>query len=160
MKITKINHCRLCNSENLVSVFDFGVQALSTRFPGPGEPDAELVPLNLVQCKNCKLTQLTHNYDLDDLYRRGYGYRSGINETMRDHLAGIVKQLESYVKLDPEDTVLDIASNDGTLLRSYQTKRLNLVGIDPTIEQYKEYYPEGAFLSPDFFQGNIHFNQS
>lgn len=151
MKITKINHCRLCNSENLVSVFDFGVQALSTRFPGPGEPDAELVPLNLVQCKNCKLTQLTHNYDLDDLYRRGYGYRSGINETMRDHLAGIVKQLESYVKLDPEDTVLDIASNDGTLLRSYQTKRLNLVGIDPTIEQYKEYYPEGAFLSPDFF---------
>lgn len=155
MEITKIECCRLCGSEELEPVFDFGVQALSTRFPGPDDPDAELVPLTLTQCRECNLTQLTHDYDLDDLYRRGYGYRSGVNQTMRDHLGGIVRQLEAHVALEPGDTVLDIASNDGTLLQSYSTNGLNLIGIDPTIAQYREYYPDGAFLSPEFFSKDI-----
>ncbi|HAA93984.1 MAG TPA: NarL family transcriptional regulator, partial [Rhodospirillaceae bacterium] len=88
-------------------------------------------------------------------YRRGYGYRSGVNQTMRDHLGGIVQQLESHVALKSGDTVLDIASNDGTLLRSYTTEGLNLVGIDPTIAQYREHYPDGAHLSPEFFSKEI-----
>ncbi|MEE2932963.1 MAG: class I SAM-dependent methyltransferase [Pseudomonadota bacterium] len=155
MKITKITCCRLCGSKRLETVFDFGIQALSTRFPGPDEPDAELVPLTLAQCQSCKLTQLTHDYDPDDLYRRGYGYRSGVNQTMRDHLAGIAQQLESHVKIRPNDTVLDIASNDGTLLRSYTEKKLNLVGIDPTITQYRSYYPNGSYLSSDFFSQRV-----
>lgn len=155
MEITAIESCRLCGSTELEPVFDFGVQALSTRFPGPDDPDAELVPLTLTQCQDCSLTQLTHDYDLDDLYRRGYGYRSGVNQTMRDHLGGIVNQLENYAALKPGDTVLDIASNDGTLLQSYNVSGVNLVGIDPTIPQYREYYPEGAFLSPEFFSKEI-----
>jgi NDP-4-keto-2,6-dideoxyhexose 3-C-methyltransferase len=155
MEITAIESCRLCGSTELEPVFDFGVQALSTRFPGPNDPDAELVPLTLTQCQDCSLTQLTHDYDLDDLYRRGYGYRSGVNQTMRNHLGGIVKQLENHATLKPGDTVLDIASNDGTLLQSYSADDINLVGIDPTIAQYREYYPEGAFLSPEFFSKEI-----
>ena len=155
MEITAIRSCRLCGSIELVPVFDFGVQALSTRFPGPNDPDAELVPLTLTQCQDCGLTQLTHDYDLDDLYRRGYGYRSGVNQTMREHLGGIVNRLENHVSLKPGDTVLDIASNDGTLLQSYNASDINLVGIDPTIEQYRDYYPDGAFLSPEFFSKEI-----
>ena len=155
MEITAIISCRLCGSIELVPVFDFGVQALSTRFPGPNDPDAELVPLTLIQCQDCGLTQLTHDYDLDDLYRRGYGYRSGVNKTMREHLGGIVNRLENHVSLKPGDTVLDIASNDGTLLQSYNASDINLVGIDPTIEQYRDYYPDGAFLSPEFFSKEI-----
>ena len=155
MEITAIQSCRLCGSIELVPVFDFGVQALSTRFPGPNDPDAELVPLTLTQCQDCGLTQLTHDYDLDDLYRRGYGYRSGVNQTMREHLGGITKQLKSHVTLKPGNTVLDIASNDGTLLQSYSASGINLVGIDPTIEQYRDYYPGGAFLSPEFFSKEV-----
>ena len=155
MKIYKIDNCRLCESPNLNTIFDFGVQALSTRFPGPGDPDAELVPLTLTQCQNCKLVQLTHDYDLDDLYRRGYGYRSGVNQTMRDHLGGIVGQLEDTARPKAGDTVLDIASNDGTLLSAYRTEGLNLVGIDPTISQYREYYPPGAFVAPEFFSLDV-----
>ena len=88
MKITQINFCRLCNSNELLPIFDFGSQALSTRFPASNESDAEILPLNLVQCQNvnCNLVQLTHDYDFNDLYRKGYGYRSGINKTMRSHL--------------------------------------------------------------------------
>ena len=158
MKIKKINSCRLCKCKELVPIFDFGLQALSTRFPDANEPDAEVLPLNLVQCQNtqCNLVQLTHDYDFNDLYRRGYGYRSGINQTMKNHLKGIVQQLVSEIKLTDNDTVLDIASNDGTLLKSYENPNINLIGIDPTIEQYKEYYPkENIYLSSDFFSKEI-----
>ena len=158
MKITKINSCRLCDCKELVRIFDFGLQALSTRFPSSNEPDAEILPLNLVQCQNkkCNLVQLTHNYDFNDLYRKGYGYRSGINKTMRSHLNEIVQQLVSEVELKDNDTVLDIASNDGTLLKSYNNPNINLIGIDPTITQYKEYYPvERTYLSSGFFSKEI-----
>ena len=154
MKIIKVNSCRLCKCKELVPIFDFGLQALSTRFPASKEPDAEVLPLNLVKCQNskCNLVQLTHDYDFNDLYRRGYGYRSGVNQTMRNHLKGIVQQLVSEVKLNENDTVLDIASNDGTLLKSYENANINLIGIDPTIEQYKDFYPqENTYLSSDFF---------
>ncbi len=158
MNIIKICSCRLCNCKELEPIFDFGLQALSTRFPDQNEPDAEIIPLSLVQCQNtkCNLVQLTHDYDFDDLYRKGYGYRSGINTTMRNHLNGIVKQLIEKVELKDNDTVLDIASNDGTLLNSYINPNINLVGIDPTIKQYQEFYPQkNVYLSPEFFSKEI-----
>jgi hypothetical protein len=155
MKIEEISSCRLCNSSALTTVFDFGLQALSTRFPGPGDPNAEKVPLELLLCGDCGLTQLAHNFDLDDLYRKGYGYRSGINETMREHLHGIAHQLEDRTGLRAGDTVLDIASNDGTLLRGFDTNGLQLVGIDPNIVQYREFYPKNTILSPEFFTAEI-----
>ena len=158
MKTTKIISCRLCNCKELVPIFDFGLQALSTRFPSPNDPDAEILPLNLVQCKNkkCNLVQLTHDYDFNDLYRKGYGYRSGINKTMRGHLNEIVQQLVSEVELKDNDTILDIASNDGTLLKKYDNPNINLIGIDPTIEQYKNYYPkERVYLSSEFFTKEV-----
>ncbi len=158
MNIKKISSCRLCKCQELVPIFDFGLQALSTRFPDQNEPDAEILPLNLVQCSNakCNLVQLSHDYDFDDLYRRGYGYRSGINKTMCNHLSKIVRQLENQVELKDNDTVLDIASNDGTLLQSYCHRNINLVGIDPTITQYKEYYTsKNINLSSEFFSKEI-----
>ncbi len=158
MRTRKISCCRLCKSKDLKLIFDFGLQALSTRFPASNEPDAEILPLILLQCQNpkCNLVQLTHDYDFDDLYRRGYGYRSGINKTMQTHLSEIVRQLVTKVQLKDNDTVLDIASNDGTLLKSYNNPNINLIGIDPTISQYNEYYPAGkTFLSPEFFSKEI-----
>ena len=159
MKITKITSCRLCNCKDLIPVFDFGLQALSTRFPAKNEADAEIIPLNLVQCRNpkCNLTQLTHDYDFNDLYRRGYGYRSGINRTMCEHLSKIARQIQQIVEIKEGETVLDIASNDGTLLKSYKSNfKINLIGIDPTISQYRSYYPiENTYLSTAFFSKHI-----
>ena len=163
MKITKISACRLCKCKKLLPVFDFGLQALSTRFPNENEPDAEILPLNLVQCQNtkCNLVQLTHDYDFDDLYRKGYGYRSGINKTMRCHLNEIVQELLSEIELKDNDTVLDIASNDGTLLKSYNNPNINLIGIDPTITQYREHYPsDRTYLSSEFFTKEVFYSIS
>jgi len=150
-----IKKCRLCGCKDLVEVFDFGMQALSTRFPGPKDPDAESVPLKLVQCvkEECRLTQLKHDYDCDDLYRKGYGYRSGVNDTMKNHLKQIVDQASALANVNKGDVVLDIASNDGTLLNCYSDSLIR-VGIDPTIRQYKDYYSRDITTSDSFFSRN------
>ena len=163
MNISEVTSCRLCKCKELIPIFDFGLQGLSTRFPAHDEPDAEILPLTLVKCQNaqCDLVQLTHNYDFNDLYRKGYGYRTGINKTMRAHIKNIVEQLQSEVELEDNDTVLDIASNDGTLLKSYSNQNINLIGIDPTINQYKEHYPsKKIYLSSEFFSKEIFYSVS
>jgi hypothetical protein len=91
-------------------------------------------PLELVLCDarrgGCGLLQLWHTVEAGFLYRN-YWYRSGVNPSMRLALADITANVERLVRLAPGDIILDIGSNDGTLLRSYTTQGLRLVGFEP-----------------------------
>ena len=71
--------------------------------------------LNLLMCKACTLVQLDRNYNKNYLYGKDYGYRTGINSTMTNHMKKTVKKCSTLAKLKNGDHVLDIASNDGTL---------------------------------------------
>lgn len=151
MLASELELCRLCGDSNLPVIFDLGLQALAGRFPAANEPDVPKAPLRLMKCRACGLVQLGHNIDPDELYRSNYGYRSGINMTMRNHLAGISGRAAALTNLGAGDTVLDIGSNDGTLLKSYEVAGISRVGIDPTIAQYQDYYPEDVLTVADFF---------
>ena len=85
------------------------------------------------------------------MYGANYGYRSGLNRSMVDHLHRKARGLESLAGLKSGDVVLDIGSNDGTLLSAYRASDLRLIGIDPTAEKFREHYPKGAIVSPTFF---------
>jgi hypothetical protein len=136
---------------------------LSSRFPAKDEPDPIQVPLILVKCNDqnndcCGLLQLKHTTSSDELYLCHYGYRSGLNNTMIQHLGNLVDEIKSKVNLQPFDVVLDIGSNDCTLLKSYNIDNLQCVGIDPTGKQFKEYYPDDVILVPTFFDQTV-YNQ-
>ena len=107
-------------------------------------------PIVLVMCNKCKLVQLGHNFDLNYLYGPDYGYRTGINKTMTDHVNYTVKQITKIVNLNRYDCVLDIASNDGTLLNFYP-KNIVKVGIDPLVGKYKKYYKNINHKISNFF---------
>jgi len=79
----------------------------------------------------CGLVQLRHSTPPRILYH-SYFYQSGINQSMRDHLATISQTAEDTIKLQSGDIVLDIGCNDGTLLKSYRTQGLRKLGIDPS----------------------------
>jgi SAM-dependent methyltransferase len=79
----------------------------------------------------CGLVQMRHTVPPKVLYHKYY-YQSGINQSMRDNLAGISALAESSISLHSGDLVLDIGCNDGTLLSSYKTQGLRLLGIDPS----------------------------
>ena len=160
MKINKITKCRICKNPALTPILDLGVQALSGRFPSGNEPDPPKAPLQLVKCTKsvttCGLLQLNHTVSPDELYLHRYGYRSGINQTMRTHLKGIVETVQEIVDLKKGDVVCDIGSNDATLLRCYN-QNLRKIGIDPTGEQFREYYTEDIELVSDFFTASHFF---
>lgn len=157
MQISEIKKCRICGNDQFIPVIDLGNQALSGRFPKKDEPDPPYAPLVLIKCDNsknpdaCGLVQLKHSVPPLEMYTCGYGYRSGLNKTMSDHLAGITRKVQAMVSLKKNDIVLDIGSNDGTLLKSYSADDIRRIGMDPGGEQYRKYYPDTIRLVSDFF---------
>lgn len=154
MSARKIEACRICGDERLVTIIDLGDQVLSGHFPRPEDAEVASLPLALVKCDNCHLVQLEHSVDINLLYHENYGYRSGINQTMRDHLGGIAEVAKEIAKPTTDDVVVDIASNDGTLLGSYSEGGPQLVGIDPSIRQFGEYYRGDIVKIPEFFSAD------
>jgi hypothetical protein len=143
--------CRLCGSTELVTVLDLGDQALTGVFPRSPAEEVTAGPLELVWCRACTLLQLAHSYEPSEMYGDNYGYRSGLNRSMVTHLARKARGLEALVGLVPGDVVLDIGSNDGTLLGSYGTVPIHRIGIDPTAERFASFYPEDVEIVPTFF---------
>jgi hypothetical protein len=155
--MSTIEYCRICKSEKLVDILNLGCHGLASRFPAAGESDPQKVPLVLVKCENpdCCLVQLKHTVTNTELYEHAYGYRSGINATMTHHLKDMVTNIEKDSGLCEGDVVIDIGSNDATLLKSYSTKNIRKIGIDPTGLQFKEYYTDDIELIPTYFSSAI-----
>jgi hypothetical protein len=152
--------CRLCGSRDLLLVLDLGEHALTGVFP---ESTSELIttgPLRLVWCRTCSLLQLAHSYEPHEMYGENYGYRSGLNRSMVVHLERKARSLEALVGLSVNEAVLDIGSNDGTLLASYATNPLHRVGIDPTASRFEEFYPPDATVVADFFSAARYYEVS
>ena len=127
----KVDNCRICNSTALKDVFSLGMQPLTGVFIEPDQPDPLVAPLDMVICNECKLVQLAHTVNSDLMYE-SYWYRSGINQTMRDHLAGIVQDVKPRVNLQAGDLFIDIGCNDGTLLAALDIDGLVKIGVDPS----------------------------
>jgi C-methyltransferase C-terminal domain/Putative zinc binding domain/Methyltransferase domain len=149
--VPRVEACRLCGSTDLVTVLDLGEQALTGVFPASAEEYVPTAPLELVWCRSCTLLQLAHSFDPAELYGENYGYRSGLNASMVQHLAREARGLEAFVGLSSGDVVLDIGSNDGTLLGCYTTPGLRRIGIDPTVAKFAEFYPPDVVTAADFF---------
>lgn len=144
--MTTIENCRSCHSDRLKPILSLGDQYLSDFVEENGKP--EVFPLDLVLCENCTLLQLQESAPAVLLYPESYGYRSGINQTMRDHLSGIVKEAMGTVDLQPGDTVIDIGSNDGTLLKNYPNT-INRVGFD-LLAKFEPEYEGMTFMNRPF----------
>lgn len=149
--VTKIEKCRISGSPHLIPVLSLGHQALTGIFPATASADVTIGPLELVWCPESGLLQLAHSYNAEEMYGDNYGYRSGLNASMVCHLTDKVARLERMAELAPGDVVLDIGSNDATTLKAYRTPSLTRVGIDPTGEKFRRYYPDEVILFPDFF---------
>lgn len=146
-----LDKCRVSGSRNLVQVLDLGEQALTGVFPRSREESVTSGPLRLVWCPESGLLQLAHSYDSGEMYGKNYGYRSGLNRSMVNHLTQKIRELERVAGLAPGDTVIDIGSNDATSLKAYSTPSLQRVGIDPTGSKFRAFYEDDMILVPEFF---------
>jgi NDP-4-keto-2,6-dideoxyhexose 3-C-methyltransferase len=150
----KIEKCRVCGNEHLVTVLDLGNQYLSGIFPKTVDVEMYRGPLKLVKCNEttggCGHVQLEHTFDLPTMYGQEYGYRSGLNASMVKHLQGKYEKIVNFLDLKKRDLVIDIAGNDGTFL-GFFSPELKLVSIDPTAKKFSKYYKEHVDYIADFF---------
>jgi hypothetical protein len=158
-RYTEVKACRICGNRDLDSVFHLGEQHLTGIFPKSAQALGALTsgPLELVKCRtdgkgtHCGLLQLRHSFSPPEMYGANYGYRSSLNKSMVEHLHAKVARISSRVALQAGDYVLDIGSNDGTLLGAYRQPGLKRIGMDPTGEKFRRYYPQDVQLVVDFF---------
>lgn len=129
--------CRVCGSSSLKKVVDLGPQFLQGSFIKPGKemPSTRRIPCVLVRCNPeqdenaCGLLQMQNSVPPEILYA-AYWYRSGTNNTMRNHLKGIAESVLPVIN-KKDAVVLDIGCNDGTLL-SYYPESFKKYGCDPS----------------------------
>lgn len=149
--------CRICGHDQLTHLYDFGSQYISN-FVEPGHAyDGEPCPIELVYCPECTLVQNPHSAPQDLLYKGTYWYRSGVTDTMRAALADVVRYATSLVELNDGDVVLDIGSNDGTLLGCYPD-RLFRVGVEPAKNLASQAQEGVDLLLNDFWDEDIYQN--
>jgi hypothetical protein len=145
-----IKNCRSCSGNKFKKLFSLGNLSFTGKFAKNSTVNIPKAELALVMCDDCDLVQLNNNFNLKYLYGPDYGYRTGINKTMTEHMKSVVSSVKKIANLKKKDAVLDIASNDGTLLNFY-SKSLFRAGIDPTIKKFSHYYKEIDRKIPDFF---------
>jgi hypothetical protein len=161
----EVNSCRICGNSNLIKVLDLGLQYLTGVFPKDQDKALTKGPLALVKCMPkanenvCGLVQLQHSYDLDEMYGDTYGYRSGLNQSMVRHLQGKVKKIEGTIDLKDGDVVIDIGSNDATLLKAYSNSNIQLYGVDPSAEKFRHFYTDNISLITEFFPSQSLFEK-
>lgn len=138
--------CRACNFNELVEVLDLGPQCLSDFRADRSLPPK--FPLTLMLCTNCSLVQLSHTVPRENMYHEGYGYRSGVNEQIRNNLEMLVNLAVNNI--DEVKSWLDIACNDGTLL-SMIPKNIYRVGVDPVKKFKAESKQHADLIIDDYF---------
>ena len=138
---TQIKCCRSCGNENLKEIISLGDQHV-TNFVENSSEQKDKHPLDLVLCDptedgGCGLLQLNHNTPPELMWDEQYWYKSAISSKIRDDLKDIVKNAQELITLEKNDIVIDIGSNDGTLLENYSDD-IQIVGFEPSKNVAKE----------------------
>ena len=145
--------CRISKRDDLINVFDLGNHYMCGEFPSSPNENIDKGKLSLGWSPSSGLLQLSENRDITSMYGQNYGYRSGLNLSMVSHLQNKVNYLYELCTIENKKCVLDIGSNDGTLLSKYPSDILK-IGIDPTIAKYSHFYQKDIVKVPDFFNAD------
>ncbi|MBC7789965.1 MAG: class I SAM-dependent methyltransferase [Anaerolineae bacterium] len=124
--------CRACGSTKLRKFLELGPQPLANSFlRSEGEFGAEeRYPLDVYFCEGCSLVQLLDVIDPEALFR-DYIYLTGTSDTIAAHNAKYAQTVVELLGLTQEDLVVEIASNDGSLLSCFQDHGVRTLGIEP-----------------------------
>jgi SAM-dependent methyltransferase len=148
----EISCCRVCGSTNLDDVLDLGNQPWGNDFRRtPGYADK--YPLIGVFCNECTTFQIKHNVSKEIMYEE-HTYLSGANASMLSHFQSVADKACKNLTND-ENFVVDIGSNDGTLLQTYKKKGLKVLGVEPCKNISNKAINSGIPTLIDFFNNEV-----
>jgi hypothetical protein len=126
--------CQVCGHAPLTNVLSLGYMPPVNQMVAIGEVPRQQpwFPTNLFHCAKCDLVQLGLAVDPVIIFPPEYPYTSGTTKLLRDNFAELYSEASAMLKLGPLDLVVDIGSNDGTLLSNFQNGGHRVLGIEPT----------------------------
>lgn len=130
--LIKITNCRICDSQKLFDVIDLGKQPIPNGFLKKEtlNQTEKKYPLAVVFCENCSLMQLKYLVKPEVMFDN-YLYIPSASKTRLQHFKNIAEEVYGVAKLKPDSLVIDIGSNDGSLLVAFKNLGVKVLGIDP-----------------------------
>ena len=152
-----IDKCRICNSSEIQEILDLGIQPLANNLREiTDKSDEKKFPLILMRCKNCTSIQLSVNVN-PRLMFQDYLWVTGTAETARKHCENLAQEVIKYSTNTAE--VLEIGSNDGTLLKEFRKLTSGQIhGVDPAKEISHSARADGINIHADFFNLDFAIN--
>ncbi len=148
--------CRLCGSTALELRFSLGSTPPANEFLTKEEigKSQEVFPLDVVQCASCGHIALKHVVNPERLFRN-YVYVSGTSPTFVEHFRQYAATVIERMQLKAPARVVEIGSNDGTLLRFFKEAGFEVLGIDPARAIAEAATSKGIRTLPEFFDQTL-----
>lgn len=130
-----IKACQICNAKNLESVLFVGFIPPVNTMPAVGSVPVEepAYPLELLRCPKCTLVQIGLEVNPNILFPPEYPYLSASTRILRENFADLYRKTLEGLSLKPSDLIIDIGSNDGTLLSNFHQGGHKVLGIEPSL---------------------------
>ena len=146
--------CRICDSQGLVSVLDLGSQPLPAEYGRSATEVLDVFPLHLKICPNCGLGQLGEYVLPNRIFHNEYPYLSSASSTWVEHAKKFADEMKNYLGLNEKSLVVELASNDGYLLSSFQKLNVPVLGVEPADNVAKIARGLGVNTLTEFFGVN------
>lgn len=134
VKSGHITRCQICNRDNLHLILDLGHQPLCDTLLSKEmlNKEEKTYPLRMLWCENCTCVQLDYCVPGTLVYHPNYPYRSGITRELAEYQRNISNALMEKYQLTSKDLIIDVGSNDGTLLSGFKETGIRALGVEPT----------------------------
>jgi SAM-dependent methyltransferase len=149
--------CRSCGNRALREFLDLGDSPIADRLvpnPPPREPDV-LYPLQVAFCTHCSLVQLLETLPPEELFCRDYPYYSSVSHSWLEHSRRHALQLTRQRQLDGNSLVVEVASNDGYMLRHFARQDIPVLGFDPAEGPARAARESGIETIGEFFNFDL-----
>jgi hypothetical protein len=129
-----VEQCQICGHAPLDTILSLGyMPPVNQMVPiGQAPHQQPWFPTTLLHCRNCELVQLGLAVDPAIIFPPEYPYTSGTTKLLRDNFADLQRESTGMLGLTGKDLIVDIGSNDGTLLSNFKAGGQRVVGIEPT----------------------------
>lgn len=145
----QIKHCRLCSSKKIKKVFDLGNTPLANSYLKKKlSVKLKKYPLGLNLCNKCGHLQLTHSIKPEKMFSN-YLYKTNTSYKNFIHFKNYAYEIKKNYKKSGK--ILDIASNDGTFLKNFKSKKFDCYGIDPAKNLNKNINNKNMKIMTGFF---------
>jgi SAM-dependent methyltransferase len=150
------NGCLTCDATSLETVFSFRPTPPANALTGSAQGARELqrYPLDLARCAGCGHVQLADEVPRAELFS-AYRYATGSVPALLGHCAALTADVVRRCRLAPGARVIEIGSNDGTLLRCFQEAGMRVLGIDPAADLTEEACHRGLPSLTAFFDASV-----